>query len=907
MIDSDSQHDRPSDESGSHAADQAGQSDQEIPSSVVDGGSAAGLIQFSTDPHISPDDQTVVAANPAASGAVLPPKVPTSGDLGKMLVGERLGHFQLEQFIGGGGMGAVFRGTDEMLGRTVAIKVLSPQQGAGEEATRRFRHEAQSTARLDHDHIARVYYVGVDRGWHYIVLEYVEGENLRDLVALNGPLPFADVISYTVQISEALDHASGRDVVHRDIKPSNVLITKKKQAKLVDMGLARLHQVDNPEDDLTASGVTLGTFDYISPEQARDPRIADVRSDLYSLGCTVFFMLTGRPPFPQGTVLQKLLQHQGDAPPDPRRFRPDIPEAICAFTAKLLAKNPAHRYQRPNDLILELLSVSRQLDLPVSTNVVEEWAPQKTPRPTWVSRHLPWAIPVAALIAIIVFSYLRDGLWAGTPSFPEGTSASTSSDQAERSAPATPSVKSSDAAPNSAEGPANAAVSENVSPTESESPSDPDISADRSSTSPTGQPLDEPVEASAIPANDANVDASSSPVESDSTPAVVVGNQDDADYKTLAAACREVGDSATIELRYDGRALAAEEPIELENKQLTIRGGEGFSPVVRFRPTVDTAKRRRNTMFQVSRGRLTLVNVHVELDIPNARTTDRYSLFEAKQAERIELRKCTVTVRDKRDLREYDDRPTILHVSAASHQGFLSDARWDDLDDVMIDLEDCIVRGEADFLTGDALGAVTLNWQNGLLAVDHHFVETEASENSGPTRGRLQINLDHVTADARRGLCNMSGGDDARYFPIVKINCVDSILLTNGAPLIEQRSWHRQSELLSVIRWSGHNNFFAGFELFWLVDSEYGAITKRLDWDEWKSHWPMRSDSSHLGVQWQREVAKTDTISGHRVEDYRLRANDNPAVGGATDGMSDVGLRAIDLPRFPAPPTRDVE
>ena len=239
-------------------------------------------------------------------------------ETGSLLEGERLGQFQLQKFIGGGGMGVVFRALDTTLNREVAVKVLSRDQASDEEALRRFRNEAQSAARLNHDNIARVYYVGEDRGVHYIVFEFIEGVNIRDLVEQAGPLPLAEALSYTYQIAEALDHASQRDVIHRDIKPSNVLITPDGRAKLVDMGLARLEQVAQADNDLTASGVTLGTFDYISPEQARDPRSADVRSDLYSLGCSFFYMLTGRPPFPDGTVLQKLLQHQGDDPPDPR-------------------------------------------------------------------------------------------------------------------------------------------------------------------------------------------------------------------------------------------------------------------------------------------------------------------------------------------------------------------------------------------------------------------------------------------------------------------------------------------------------------------------------------------------------------------------------------------------------------
>lgn len=160
-----------------------------------------------------------------------------------------------------------------------------------------------------------MHYVGEDRGVHYIVFEFIEGVNLRDRVEQIGPLSLSEAVSFTYQIAQALAHSSHRDVIHRDIKPSNVLITPDGKAKLVDMGLARLTRVAQANNDLTASGVTLGTFDYISPEQARDPRGADVRSDLYSLGCSFFYMLTGRPPFPEGTVLQKLLQHQADVPP----------------------------------------------------------------------------------------------------------------------------------------------------------------------------------------------------------------------------------------------------------------------------------------------------------------------------------------------------------------------------------------------------------------------------------------------------------------------------------------------------------------------------------------------------------------------------------------------------------------
>ena len=176
-----------------------------------------------------------------------------------------------------------------------------------------------------------MYYVGEDQGLHFIVFEFIEGVNLGDLVEKKAPCPWARR-SLPAAGGGGPGHASQRHVVHRDIKPSNVLVTADGRAKLVDMGLARL-RMESDREDLTASGVTLGTFDYISPEQARDPRIADVRSDLYSLGCTFYFMLTGRPPFPEGTLLQKLLSHSSEPPADPRLVRPDLDEQVARISA----------------------------------------------------------------------------------------------------------------------------------------------------------------------------------------------------------------------------------------------------------------------------------------------------------------------------------------------------------------------------------------------------------------------------------------------------------------------------------------------------------------------------------------------------------------------------------------------
>jgi len=357
------------------------------------------------------DDDATVISDPAKqggswSGQVLPregsARSPASAaDIGRMLEGSTLGPYRLERFVGGGGMGAVFRAVDTTLDRIVAVKVLAGRQADDEEMLKRFRNEAQSAARLDHENIGRVHAVGSDEGWHYIVFEYIDGTNLRDIVRYEGPLSVARAVDIAIQISDALEHAAEREVVHRDIKPSNIVITPAGRARIVDMGLARLHQVVDSHE-LTVSGMTLGTFDYISPEQARDPRAADIRSDLYSLGCTIFFMLAGRPPFADGTMVQKLLQHQQASPPPLDEVRPDVPRRVAAIVERLMAKAPEDRYQRPALLAADLAAAADEEGLVLAID--------RPPFPSAsVSRgtRLPWLVALLGLAILVGAAWLR--------------------------------------------------------------------------------------------------------------------------------------------------------------------------------------------------------------------------------------------------------------------------------------------------------------------------------------------------------------------------------------------------------------------------------------------------------------------------------------------------------------------
>jgi serine/threonine protein kinase len=296
---------------------------------------------------------TIISRTPqAAPGA--------NAQFANLVRGRKLAHFELEEPIGVGGMAAVIRARDLHLDRPVALKVLPPEMAADPENVRRFEHESRAAAKLDHENIARVYYCGHDKGLHFIAFEFVEGENLKARIQRLGRIPVAEAVHYTLQIASGLEHASARGVVHRDIKPSNIIIGENGRAKLVDMGLAR--SLDKPaEDGLTHSGVTLGTFDYISPEQAIEPRNADVRSDIYSLGCTLYQMLTGQPPVPEGTAARKLHFHQSEEPLDPRQLNPDIPDEVAAILARMMAKDPQQRYQQPALLVQHLLAAAGKL------------------------------------------------------------------------------------------------------------------------------------------------------------------------------------------------------------------------------------------------------------------------------------------------------------------------------------------------------------------------------------------------------------------------------------------------------------------------------------------------------------------------------------------------------------------
>jgi serine/threonine protein kinase len=261
-----------------------------------------------------------------------------------------LGDYRILRSLGEGGMGKVYLAANQKDGLRVAIKVLPPSKAAvGGQALLRFRREMELSRRVRHPNLARTIEVGRGGGVHFMVLEYVPGESLYQLVKhpRGGPLRVPDAARYFLKVIDGLEAAHDGGLVHRDIKPSNLMVTPEGDARILDLGLARAMDEESP---LTRPNVVIGTLDYASPEQLGNASGADRRSDLYSLGCTMYFALAGRAPFEGGDAVNKIFKQRMDDPDPLERVARGVPSAFAAVVRKLMAKEPAERYQNCGEL-----------------------------------------------------------------------------------------------------------------------------------------------------------------------------------------------------------------------------------------------------------------------------------------------------------------------------------------------------------------------------------------------------------------------------------------------------------------------------------------------------------------------------------------------------------------------------
>ena len=261
-----------------------------------------------------------------------------------------LGKHKLLGHIGSGGMSSVYLGEHMVLKHRRAVKVLPKSKLGKTSYLERFQREAKAIASLSHPNIVRAYDIDHEKDTHYIVMEYIEGVDLQILVKKHGPLPYPLVADYIAQAAHGLQHAHDQGLIHRDVKPANFLINTDGVIKVLDLGLALFQDQDDASLTMEYNDKVLGTADYLAPEQALNSHTVDNRADIYGLGCTMYFLLTGHPPFPDGSISSRIIKHQNTMPPDIRVDRPDCPGELDGICVKMMQKDAKFRYQECNQV-----------------------------------------------------------------------------------------------------------------------------------------------------------------------------------------------------------------------------------------------------------------------------------------------------------------------------------------------------------------------------------------------------------------------------------------------------------------------------------------------------------------------------------------------------------------------------
>ena len=713
--------------------------------------------------------------------------------------GTPLGHYIIKKHIGGGGMGQVYLATDTVLDRDVAIKVLTQKRGSDQGIVDRFMNEARSAARLNHEHIAQVYFAGEESGIPFIAFEYVEGTNVRMMVEEHDVFPLPQALSYLLQIAHALAHAAAHGVIHRDVKPSNILITREGRAKLIDMGLARLQDTSAAQGDLTASGVTLGTFDYISPEQARDPRNADIRSDIYSLGCTFFFMLAGRPPFPEGTVLQKLLQHQGDAPPDIRSFQPAIPSEIAFIIQKMMAKDPKQRFQTPKVLVDALTDAARRLGMRPAGQGNLVWTPTRPHRRSYLLRHIPWIVAVLVLFSgfflIDLFSRWFEPLpppdissykepsptineTISLPIEPTGLDIVFVPHRAARPSPyfagLGPPVTGGSLRP------AAAGITGRLNSFSSGRFSVADLKTTSQNTA--AQQINQP-------SNVRYVDPTDNTIGS---------------YPSLASALTDAGDETTIKLKWNG-IFRITEPIRFNQRKLHIVAAEGYTPVLLFEPTESQSDRSFFTVFSSD---LEFQHVGIEIRFnPNVAILF-WSLFESTGNSQLKFEKCCLTVRNKSSVGDtvYHDDVVFFRngTPAGTEEINLTERTFSE--PLLIEIKDSLLRGEAVAIQSNVSQDINVQLTDSLVALAKPFILVERKRSA--RQAAIQIRWNGVAFFGREGVVSLY--NEAANKPIlVKFDSQQSVFVLNSSPFVVFRGLLPSQSVLDDFQWSsGGINYF---------------------------------------------------------------------------------------------------
>lgn len=392
------------------------------------------LLALKEEAHGEPiEDTDLVASRLVESGLV------TRWQADQLLVGRYkgffLGKYKLLKHLGTGGMSSVYMAEHPLMHRRVAIKVLPRDRVNDSSYLARFRREAEAIAALDHRNIVRAYDIDNVNDIHYMVMEYVEGHDLQTLVSEQGVLDYPQAADYMRQAAEGLEHAHQAGLIHRDVKPANLLRDRHNVVKVLDLGLARFTGEDRASLTVAYDENVLGTADYLAPEQAIDSHGVDGRADIYGLGCSFFFVLTGQAPFPDGTLPQRLMMHQKSPPPDIRKWRPDAPDDLLEICQKMMAKKASARYQSAQEVADALADWLRAHGHSFDSSILTTGSSGRMPRmtsetgkaggDTSAARRLSSGVRAALLAATADSGVIGIGPAGGTPT----TSASPRTDR----------------------------------------------------------------------------------------------------------------------------------------------------------------------------------------------------------------------------------------------------------------------------------------------------------------------------------------------------------------------------------------------------------------------------------------------------------------------------------------------
>lgn len=822
-----------------------------------------------------------------------------------------IAHYRIQQRIGSGGMGAVFKALDTRLQRIVALKVLSPAYARDTGAVQRFQNEARATALLDHDNVAGVYFFGESQGVHFIAYEYVQGRNIRDMIRQRGRIEIAEAVNYSLQLTAALQHMAAAGVVHRDIKPSNVIVTPKGRAKLVDLGLARKQNEDSL-GDLTVAGTTLGTFDYISPEQAKDPRKVDVRSDIYSLGCTLYHMITGEPPYPEGTVLQKLLDHQGKEPPDPARRNRRVPDNLSAVVRRMMASDPRRRYNSAEALSRDLMMVATSLGMRGTTSEGLVWTASRSQGPGFVARNLGW-MSTAALLLLIV------GL---IQKFPEYSKDVAEDPSLRNAAPS--SQRDTDSSTNAptlaARNPSAAPVGQVVGELPIEyTPSQPDQqrlyvpdvvapsellrdsrlgllferitpliipgripSASGSSSGRMVVPNSAAVDgmtdngtAVAIGDPDAGPDASgpstsgtAAAVPPSSAPIVLYSADGDRElaFATLEAACAAADDGSVIELRYSGRHSSgrAEKPLQITDKKVTIRARNGFRPLIEFRQT-DTVDRAEAHMITLTGGSIELVDVDLMMASDATSATARPVLFMLDQAREVFLSGVTIRIQN-----DSAYSATVFELAGGMDGKPSGTATERQMSELSISIRNCVLAGAADmFVVADSSGGL-IEISDSALALFGCLVRQFENPDLPESLDGIDLRLDHCTV-VSAGVVDVRTGQMPNQVVPLAVTSTECVFasIDGVSALVHIEGEGATDELLAAVPvWSADTNIYDQLPGF-LTAIEMGSESQPvpMDFAEWSEMIDLSDRSSEFGSE-ERRVRWSSNWTGRSVDEW---------------------------------------